>query len=323
MRRPGLAAFLLLAAAVAVPGAHAQSYPARPIKFLVPAGPGSAPDLRARQIGAKLSDAFGQPVVIENRPGGNYIIAAEIAARAPADGYTLFLGNSVTHSTNPVLFKSLPYRADEDFVPVTLVTAAPFIVVINAKVPASSFAELLDLARKQPGKLAYASSGLGSPSHVLMEQIKLAAGVDLAHVPYKATGAEIPDLIAGHIAVGFNFWSILAAHVRSDKLKPLAVAGPRRLAAAPQVPTLAEVGLPGIEMSAWQGIFVPAATPKPIVDRLYAEVARILRSPELHDQIVDTGTEVGGNTPEEFAEFVRVDRARMKRAIEQAGISAQ
>jgi tripartite-type tricarboxylate transporter receptor subunit TctC len=203
------------------------------------------------------------------------------------------------------------------------VTAAPFIVVINAKVPANNFAELLDLARKQPGKLAYASSGVGSPSHVLMEQIKLAAGVDFAHVPYKATGAEIPDLIAGHIAVGFNFWSILAGHVKSDKLKALAVASPRRLAAVPQLPTLAEVGLPGIEMSAWQGLFVPAGTPKPIIDRLYAEVARILRLPEIRDQIVDAGSEVGGNTPEEFAEFVRADRARMKRAIEQAGIPAQ
>jgi tripartite-type tricarboxylate transporter receptor subunit TctC len=312
---------LALAVSFIAATGFAQEFPSRPLRVIVAEGPGGPTDLRSRQIGAKLSEFLGQPVITENRPGANMILAAQAAARAPADGYTLFMGNSGTHTTNPLLFKSLPYRADEDFAPVTLVTAGPFILVASAQTPAASLAQFLALAKDRPGELNYGS--IATPVHVAMQMVISATGVQLVHVPYKSIGPVLQDLISGRLHAGFTFWSVIGPHVKSGKLRALAVAAPRRLSVAPDIPTFAEAGLPGIEATGWSGIFVPAGTPKPIVARLHAEIAGILNLAEIRNQIIETGAEPGGNSPEEFAAYIRADRARWKRAMEDAKISAE
>ena len=309
-----------LALASALP-ADAQQYPTRPVKLIVPDGPGSAPDTRARQIGAKLAEGLGQPVVVENRPGGSMIIGAEAAARSPADGHTLFMGNVVTHSLNPHLFKTLPYRPDEDFIPVTMISAGPVVMVVNPALNVKSLAELIALARART--IDYGVVAQGSPTHIVMEQIKVITGARFEPVIYKASGQFVQDLVAGHIMLTATFWSVIGAHVEAGRVRALAVAAPKRLDVAPDIPTFAEAGVPGIEVYAWQGIFVPAGTPPAIVKRINAEVARVLKLPEVRASLVDTGAEVGGNSAEDFAAFVRADRARWKKAVADARIEVQ
>ena len=302
---------------------HSQAYPTKPVKLIVPAVPGSVPDIRARQISAKLADALGQPVVIDNRPGGNSIIAADAAAHAAPDGYTLFLGNNLSHSSNPWLFRNLPYRAEEDFIPVTLLTTGPLILLVNPQIKANSVSEFLELARASPGKLTLGISAIGSPGHLLTERIKAARSVEISVVPYKSTGAYIPDLISGHISASMDFWVVVAAHVKSGKLKALAVSSAQRLTAAPDVPTFAESGLPGIDEGAWQGVFVPAGTPTRIVARLQADISRVLNMPEIRDPIIESGSQIGGNSPDEFAAFIRADRAKLGKIIRDARIPVE
>jgi tripartite-type tricarboxylate transporter receptor subunit TctC len=299
---------------------HAQSYPSKPIRFIVPDAPGGSQDLRARQIAPKLSEALGQPVVIDNRPGGNAIIGAEAAAKAPADGYTIFLGNIATQSLNPLAFKTLPYRPDEDFVPVTAITSGFLVVAIGSHVGATTMSELIGLAKKEPGSIRYGGQGYGGPQHLLMEQISSASGAAFTFVPYKATGTAIQDVLGGHIAIALNYWSVVGPHVKAGKLRALAVAAGQRLAVAPEVPTLAEAGFPGIEGGAWQGVFVPVGTSPAIVARLHRELARIMALPEIRNPIIETGAEPGGNTPEDFAAFVRADREKWKKVAEKANL---
>ena len=314
---------LLLAAVVGHATAQAQAYPAKPLRLIVSAGPGSVVDLRARQLASKLPDLLGQPLVVDNRPGGNGFLAAEAVARAPADGYTLLLGAQSIFAVNPWLFKTLPYRPDEDFLPVTLLTSGPIILCVNAQVPARSVGELLALARAKPDLLTYATSGRGAIGYLLMEQLKLKTGAKLLPVGYKATGAEIPDLIAGQISAGLNFWSVLRPHVQSGKIRALAVADSGRLAAAPDIPTFAELGYPYMEGVSWQGIFVPARTPTSIVSTLNVAIARTLQMPEIRDPMIETGSRPGGNSSEEFAAFIRSDRARMGRMMREANIAPE
>jgi len=315
----------LLAAALlagALPCA-AQPYPSRPIHFIVPDSPGGSSDLRARQIGPRLAEALGQPVIIENKPGGNMMIGAESAAKSPGDGHTMFLGNIVTHSLNPIMFRTLPYRPDEDFIAVTAITAAPLMVTVGSHVAAASMRELVDLAKKNPGSMTYGGTSRGGPQYLLMEQIAAASGAEFTVVPYKATGPSIQDVVGGHLPIALNYWSIVGPLVRAGKLRALAVAANRRLAVAPEVPTLAEAGFPGIELGSWQGIFVPAGTSAEIVSRLHRELARIMSLPEIRNPIIETGADVGGNSPEEFAAFVRADRAKLKKVAERVNLQPQ
>ena len=306
-----------LALGVAAIAAQGQPYPSKPLKLIVADGPGSASDMRARVIGAKLGEALGQPVVVENRPGGSMIIGAEAAAKSAPDGYTLFFGNIVTHSLNPYLFKTLSYNPD-DLAPVTLVSAGPLFLVVNPQVPAKSLDELLALAKTE--SFSYGAIGQGSPGHVIMEQIKSLRGARFELVAYKTTAQYIQDLIGGHLKVSLNYWSIVGPHVRAGRLRALAMTGARRLDVAPDIPTFAEAGLPLIEGAGWQGVMVPAGTPRPIVNRLHAEVAKILAMPDVRNPLIETGAEVGGNTPEEFAAYIRADRERWKKAIGDAKI---
>ena len=311
---------LLIAAAQAV---AQNGYPSKPLTLILADGIGGMSDLRARQLAPRLAEALGQPVIVDNRPGGSMILGAQAAARAPGDGHTLFFGNFVTHSLNPWLFKSLPYRPDEDFIPVTLVAMGPIILLANPQLEARSVRELIDLAKSRPGQLNYAALGKGSATHIIMEQIKATTGADIVLVQYKATSAYIQDLIAGHVQISFNWWSIVGPQVKAGRLRALAVAAPHRLAAAPDVQTFAEAGLSGIDGVTWQGLFVPAGTPKSIVARLQTEVAPILRSPEIRNSVVEAGGEIGGNSPEDFAAFVRADRAAWKKSVDAAGITPE
>jgi tripartite-type tricarboxylate transporter receptor subunit TctC len=307
---------LLLATSFAL---HAQDYPNRPVRLIVADGPGSVSDIRARALAAKMTEGLGQAVIVENKPGGSMTIAAESAATSQPDGYTIFLGNVVTNSLNPFLFKSLGYNPDA-FVPVTMVSAGPLILVVHPDVPAKSLGELVALGRTQPGKLNYGAIGNGSPGHLIMEQVKAALGANFVLVPYKSTAQYIQDQIAGHINLSLNYWAVLGPHIKSGRLRALAVAAPKRLSAAPDIPTFEEAGVKNIEGSSWQGIMAPAGTPRPIVTRLHAELVRVLALPDVRASIVDTGSEIGGNTPEEFAAFMRADRERWKRAVGDAKI---
>lgn len=313
-----------LVAAVLLSGAAAaQSFPSKPIRFIVPDGPGSVSDLRARQLATKLSDQLAQGVVIDNRPGGSFILGAEAAAKSPPDGYTIFLGSIVTHSLNPLLFKSLPYRPNQDFVPVTMLSAGAMLLVVNPSVPANTLKELIELTRARPNQLGYGVVGLGSPGHLVMEQVKRETGAQFLMVPYKSSGTYVQDLIGGHMPVALNFWSILGPHVKSGKMRAIAVAAPRRLEAAPQIPTFAEAGVPGIEGYAWQGIFVPAGTPAPLVARLNEEISRAINAPEIRNNLIETGAEVGGNSPEQFAAMIRADQEKWRRLAGEVNLAQQ
>lgn len=314
---------LLICVLACTTAATAQTYPSKAIRFIVPDGPGSVGDLRARQIGTKLSEQLGQSVLIDNRPGGSFIIGAEAAGKAPADGYTIFLGSIVTHSLNPLLFKSLPYRPNEDFAPVTLLSAGAMILVVHAAVPASSVRELVDLSKTKPDQLGYGVVGLGSPGHLVMEQVKRETGARFLMVAYKSGGTIIQDLTGGHLPVWLSFWSIVGPHVKNGKIRALAVASPRRLEAAPDVPTFAEAGVPNIEGFAWQSIFVPAGTPRQTVQKLQQEIARAIDSPEIRANLIETGAEVGGNSPDEFAAMIRADQDKWRRLAGEVSLAQQ
>lgn len=317
-----LTSFCLLAASAAWSPAKAQAFPNKPVRVILPVGAGNPGDVRARQIAAGFSEVFGQPLIVDNRPGANGFIAAEAAARAPADGYTLFMGNSLTHVYNPWLFRKMPYRDLEDFAPVTLVAGGPLMLAVNAQLPVRSLAELIALAKAKPGELNYGLAG-GRATDVVMHQIKRATGIDVVGVPYKSPGADLADTVAGHVQITFNYWPILEPLAKSGKLRVLAVAAPTRHPASPAVPTFAEAGVPGIEMFAWTGLFVPAGTPPDIVDRLQKGVAQILLAPALRDEIIRSGGIVGGNSSAEFSAFWRADRARIGLALAEAGIAPE
>jgi tripartite-type tricarboxylate transporter receptor subunit TctC len=300
-----------------------QAYPNKPLRIVLAVGSGNPGDVRARQIAAKFTEVFGQNLIVDNRPGGNGFIAAEAAARAPADGYTLLLGNSQTHVYNPWLFRKLPYRDVEDFAPVTLISGGPMMLAVNPKLPARTLGELIALARVKPGEINYGIGGARGTATVVMEQFKRATGVNLVGVPYKAVGADLTDAIAGQIAITLNFWAILEPVVKSGRLRVLAVAAPTRLPATPDLPTFAEAGAPGVELISWNGLFVPAGTPRVIIDRLQKGFAQILQAPAFRDELIRSGSIVGGNSPEGFASFWRADRARTGKSLADAGITPE
>ena len=311
----------LLAASAAWAPVQAQAYPNKPVRIILPVGSGNPGDVRARQIAAKFPEVFGQPLIVDNRPGASGFIAAEAVARSPADGYTLFLGNSATHAYNPWLFRKMPYRDVEDFAPVTLIAGGPLMMAVNAELPVRNLAELIALARGKPGELNYGTAG--SLTDVVAYQIKRAAGINLVGVPYKAPGADLPDVMASRVQIAFNYWAILEPLVKAGRLRAIAVAAPTRLAAAPEVPTFAEAGLPGVELVAWTGLFAPAGTPPEIIDRLQQGISQILQAPALRDEIVRSGSFVGGLSKEEFSAYWLADRARTGKMLAEAGIAPE
>jgi tripartite-type tricarboxylate transporter receptor subunit TctC len=299
--------------------ALAQHFPSKPIRIITPVVAGSAPDLRVRSVAPKLTDALGQPIVVDNRPGANGAIGAREAAKAPADGYTLFNAN-INNALNDLLAPDPSCRLNHELVAVTDLALAPLIMVVNPSVKANTFAEYIALAKSKPKGLTYASGGSGSIIQLLAERIKSAAAIDVIEIPYKSLGADLPNLIAGHVDTGFSVVSTLGGPIRGGKLRALAVAGPRRLAALPDIPTMAEAGLPGMEATVWNGVFAPAGTPQPVIVLLQEQLAKALNASDVREQIVASGAELGGRRPEEFAAFVQTEIAKWSKVIKEAGI---
>ena len=288
--------------------AQAQDYPAKPVRILVPYGPGGATDIIARIVAQRLGESLGQSFVVENRPGANGNIALEAAAKAPPDGYTLLVGNVSTNAINENIYKdSLTIRPSRDLAGIAKLVEIPHIVVASAKLPANNIAELIALAKKEPGRINYASVGLGSYPHLDMERFMKAAGVEFVHVPYKGgAGQAIPAMVAGEVQLAFFNMASLLPHIKSGRLKALAAIPTARLPELPQVPTLAEQGFPGIGTNAWQGMFAPAATPKAVIERLHGAVLAVLTKPETKEGLAKQMMSVEvSKSPQEFTEEVR------------------
>lgn len=305
-----------LAAALAVSFAAtalAQPFPAKPVTIVVPFPPGGGADALTRVMQPSLSKLWGQPIVVENRPGAAGAIGADAVARSAPDGYTLIMS-----STAGITEKNV-----HQFAPITLVSASPYVVAVNPRVAASNIAVLVELGKKQPGKLSYGSSGTGAASHLSAELFKSMAGVDFLHVPYKGTGQAVTDLIGGQIDIMFAPAQTVMPHVQAGKLKALAVTSAKRSGTLPQLPTVAESGVPGYEAVGWFGLFAPAATPKEIVARISADANKVMADPEVKQRMLAMGAEPSGSTPEEFARFVREEMAKWSKLMKERGITPQ
>ncbi len=296
-------------------------FPSKPIHIYVTVPPGGAADFIARTVGAKLSQSLGVSVVIENRGGASGTIAAALVAKAPADGYTLLQNSITTHGIGPYLFPKLPYDSFADFAPVTLLATLPMIMTVNAALPAKSVDEFIALAKSRPGKLSFASSGNGGAPHLAGELFKVATDTDILHVPYKGSGPAVLDVAGGQVQAMFDAAPSLLPHIQSGKLRALAAASAQRNALLPEVPTFAERGVKGMEILIWYGLQAPAATPSAIVNRLNAELRKVLDAPDLRQRFADQGTQPAGGTPEQFTAFMREDYQRWGSVIKRARLT--
>ncbi len=311
-------AFLLLPG-LSGSAAFAQAYPSKPIKLIVGFAPGGSTDIVARLVAQHLSPGLGQPVIVENRPGAAGTIGLEAAAKSTNDGYTLALGTTGTLAAAPNLYPSVGYDPVKSFAPISLVTNNAFLVVVHSAVPANSLQELIDLAKSKPGQLNFGSSGSGTPPHIAGELFKTAAGVDLLHVSYKSMGPAVSDLLAGRIQIVFDLPAALLPHIRTGKIRALAVAAPSRLPQVPSVPTAAESGLAGYEVSAWFGLVAPAGTPNAVIRRLNEEVSKVLATKELRDAFFAQGIEPTSSSGEQFSALIVSETAKWARAIKASG----
>ena len=309
------------AAHAASSASSASSYPDRPIRFVVPLAPGGAVDIAARAVAQELATSLRQQVVVDNRAGGGGNIGAEIVAKAPPDGYTMVMGSSSNFGVNPTLYKNLPYDAVRDFAPVTLVSFAPNALYVHPSVPANTVKELVALAKAKPGTLNFASSGQGGSGHLAGELFKMVTGVDIVHVPYKGTGQALADTVGGQVQMQFGSVIAVLPHVKAGKLRALAVTVRKRVPALPQVPTMAEAGYPAVETTVWNGVLVPAKTPRPIVDRLNAEIVAILKRPEVRERFAAQGAEAVGSTSAEFAAHIRREIDKWGKVVRAAGLT--
>lgn len=298
----------------------AQSYPAKPIRFVVPYPPGGASDVTARIIGQKLSEAWGQPVIVDNRAGANGNIAAEQVAKAPADGYTMLMGNVGPNAISPSLYTNLAYDV-ASFAPVTLTTTVPIVLLVNPSLPVNNVKELIAYAKANPNKLNFASAGNGSSNHLTGELFKSIAGIDIVHVPYKGDGLALTDVMGGQVSMMFTTVVSAMPHIKSGKLRAVAVASAKRIAAIPNLPTVAESGVPGFDSSSWGGILFPAGTPKEIIAKMHDAVVAILAMPDVKARLSSLGAEVVGNTPEEFGSYIKSETAKWGKVIKTSGAS--
>ena len=299
-----------------------QGYPSKPIRLVVPFPAGGSLDAVARAIGQKLSIAWGQPVIIDNRPGAGGNIGADLVAKSAPDGYTILEGALSTHAVNVSLYSKMPYDPIKDFAPITLVAVTPNVLVLNPSVPANSVAELISYAKANPGKLAFGSGSNGSAGHLAGELFKTEAKVDMVHVPYKGGAPAMQDLLGGQIQLMFDNLASSLTQVRAGRIRALAVTTARRSALAPDLPTIAESGLPGFDISTWFGIFTPAGTPRDIVEKLHAEFTRALADREVRDRMLALGAEPVGNAPAEFAAYIRAEADKYARVIKASGAKA-
>ena len=312
--------FLLLAVTLTCADASAQSYPSRSIRLVVPYPPGGPLDIMARAIGQKLTEAWSQPVVVDNRAGAGGNIGAELVAKSPADGYTLLMGAVATHAINPTLYGKLPYDPVKDFAPVALVAQVPNILVVNPSVPARSVKELIELARARPGHLNFGSGSTGSTGHLAGELFNAMAGVQMVHIPYKGGAPAMADLLAGQVQLMFDNLANALPNVRAGRLRALAVTTLARSPAMPDLPTIAESGLPGFDLTTWFGLMVPAGTPPEIVIKLNAGIVRALNAKDMRERLEKMGAEPpADNTPEHFAAFIRAEAAKYAKVVKESG----
>jgi tripartite-type tricarboxylate transporter receptor subunit TctC len=310
-----------LVAWVAAEHALAQpaGYPNRPIRWIVPLPPGGGADIVARTIAERLSRNLGQQVIVDNRPGGGTVIGAELAARSAPDGYTLLLGTATTHAINASLVKNLPYDPIKDFSPVSLVAVLPQIIVAHPSLPAHTLKELISLARKRPGEINFASTGNGSANHLGAEMLKSVAKVNMVHVPYKGASPALTDLLAGNVQFMFTTIPPALPHVKSGRLKALAVAQAKRSALLPGLPTTGEAGAPGVEASSWNGVLVRAGTPKEIIGKLHGEIVQVMTLADVRERLSAAGVEPFANTPAEFAAYIDSETARYAKVVRESG----
>ena len=314
---------LLIALALICPlMAHAQTWPARQVRYIVPFTPGGGSDVAARAIAVRLSEMWGQQVVVDNRPGAATILGTDLAAKAPPDGYTLLMGSS-SYAINPHLKKKLPYETLKDHIPVTQAAAQPYLLVTHPSLPARNVREFLALARAKPGSLNYGSAGTGSGGHLAVEHFGLASKTVMVHVPYRGGAPALTDLIAGQLQFLFPTMLSVAPHTKTGRLRTLAISGARRAAALPDIPTIAESGLPGFEATSWNGIMVPAGVPAAIVAKIHRDAAQILRSAEMREKFAADGAEPVGNTPDEFTQFIRRELEKWGRVTQAAGLKPE
>ena len=313
---------LVLAGMVFAQLAFAQAWPTKPVKIVVPFTPGSATDILARTAGQKLQEVWGQPVVIDNRPGAGGTIGEAIVAKSPPDGYTLLV-HSAAHAYNPSIYANLTYDTGKDFVEIVPLAGQPNVLVVSSSSGIRTVAELIAAAKQKPGALNFGSAGIGSGTHLNAEKFKLAAGINVLHIPYKGTPEALTDTMAGRIAYFFSPISAALPHVREGKLVALGVSSTKRSSALPNVPTIAESGLPGFDYNLWVGLFAPAGTPVAVVEKINHDVNRVLREPEVKERMAALGAEPMAMTPAEFDKFVRVEMDEAAKVVKAAAIKVQ
>jgi tripartite-type tricarboxylate transporter receptor subunit TctC len=317
---------LLMASAIllmTVLPAQAQNYPSKPIRIIVAYTPAGTTDILARAIGQKMSESWSQPVIVENRPGAAGNIGTELAAKATPDGYTLIMGTAGTHGINVSLYRKLNWHSLRDFAPVSLAAMVPNIMVVNNSLPIKSVKELIAYAKANPGKLSYGSPGNGSTAHLSMELFKSMTGTNLVHIPYKGSAGVLADVMGGQIAVTIDNMPVYLPQVKAGKIRALAVSPAKRSTAAPDIPTIAEAGVPGYDSGAWFGLLAPAGTPRAIVEKLSVETARILKLPDVSKRISELGAEPVGSTPAQFTALIKDEIAKWAKVIKDANVELQ
>jgi tripartite-type tricarboxylate transporter receptor subunit TctC len=303
--------------------AFGQGYPNKPVRILIAQAPGSATDVISRVVGNRLSEALGQPIVVEARPGAGGALGTEAAARSAPDGYTLFMGNNSTHGSNPALYPKLPYDAVNDFAPISFVASVPYVLVVEPALPATSVQELIALAKSRPGKMNYASAGNGSTHQFCGELLKSSSGIDVVHVPYKGSPPGVAAVMAGEVSMMFANLTDIGSQIRSGKVKPLAVTTLKRSALLPNTPTMVEAGVAEFEITSWFGLLAPASTPPPVVARLNAELLKVLAREDVKSTLGAQGLEVRSSSPEQFAAHIKSEIARFSRIARTAGIKVE
>jgi len=313
----------IVAAGTAPTPARAQAWPSKSIRIVIAQAPGSATDFISRVVGNELSKNLGQPIVIDARPGAGGALGTEVAARSAPDGYTLFMGNNSTHGSNPAVYAKLPYDAVKDFAPISFVASVPYVLVVDPKLPVKTVQEFIALVKSKPGKMNYASAGNGSTHHFSGELLKSMTGIDILHIPYKGSGPGIAALLAGDVSMMFANVADIGPQIKAGKVRALAVTATRRASLLPDVPTMAEAGLPGFEMTSWFGLMAPAGTPAPIIARLNAEAVKVLGRADVKATFAAQGLEVAPGSPEALAAHIKSEIARFTKIARAAGIKAE
>jgi tripartite-type tricarboxylate transporter receptor subunit TctC len=318
--RTAIAGILL---ALGIAPALGQTYPNKPIRILIAQAPGSATDVISRVVGNRLSEALGQPIIVEARPGAGGAVGTEAAAKSAPDGYTLFMANNSTHGSNPAVYPKLPYDAVNDFAPISFVASVPYVLVVEPSLPVNSVQELIALAKSRPGKINYASAGNGSTHQFCAELLKSTAGIDVVHIPYKGSPPGIAAVLAGEVSLMFANLTDVGSQIKSGRVKPLAVTTLKRAELLPNVPTMVEAGVPDFEITSWFGLLAPAGTPAPLVGRLNAEMVKVLARDDVKSTLGAQGLDVRSSSPEQFAAHIKSEIARFTKIARTAGIKAE